>query len=110
MNGTGKNAARGCFIVLEGLDRRSVALSPVLPIAEHFSGKTTQSNKLLAYFQEHGLNARIQRFPDRSEPMLGPLIDQFLKTAKNVDDSREVIHLMFAANVSFMSMILSRYY
>lgn len=39
---------RGALIVLEGLDR---------------SGKTTQSSKLLEYFQKKGQKARIQRFP-----------------------------------------------
>ena len=31
--------------------------------------------------------------------MPGPLIDDLLRTAKDVGDSREVIHLLFAANV-----------
>jgi len=75
--------ARGMMIVLEGLDR---------------SGKTTQAQKLLGYFQSRGKSARVQRFPDRSEPMSGPVIDAFLKNAQSVGESREAIHLIFAAN------------
>uniref|UniRef100_A0A915DEJ9 dTMP kinase n=1 Tax=Ditylenchus dipsaci TaxID=166011 RepID=A0A915DEJ9_9BILA len=74
---------RGALIVFEGLDR---------------SGKTTQSAKLLEHFTHKGQKAKIQRFPDRDEQRTGPLIDQFLKTATNVNDSREVIHLLFSAN------------
>jgi len=39
---------RGMMIVLEGLDR---------------SGKTTQAQKLLGYFQSGRKAARVQRFP-----------------------------------------------
>uniref|UniRef100_A0A183C5M2 dTMP kinase n=1 Tax=Globodera pallida TaxID=36090 RepID=A0A183C5M2_GLOPA len=74
---------RGALIVMEGLDR---------------SGKSTQAKLLLEHFQRRGEPARIQRFPDRDEPMTGPTIDAFLRGAKSVDESREAIHLIFASN------------
>ncbi|KAL3108533.1 hypothetical protein niasHT_015455 [Heterodera trifolii] len=74
---------RGALIVLEGLDR---------------SGKSTQAKLLLEHFQRRGESARIQRFPDRDEPVTGRTIDAFLKSAKSAEESREAIHLLFAAN------------
>uniref|UniRef100_A0A914BXN9 Thymidylate kinase n=1 Tax=Acrobeloides nanus TaxID=290746 RepID=A0A914BXN9_9BILA len=74
---------RGALIVFEGLDR---------------SGKTTQTQKLLEFFQKNGKKSVIQRFPDREEPLTGPTIDNFLKTATTVSQSKEVIHLLFSAN------------
>ena len=38
------------------------------------------------------------QFSDRDEPLTGPTIDNFLKTAKTVSQSKEVIHLLFSAN------------
>jgi len=69
--------------VFEGLDR---------------SGKSTQALKLLEHFEKTGQKAKIQRFPDRGEPISGPVIDNFLKRSKEVSESREAIHLLFSAN------------
>ncbi|CAK5097431.1 unnamed protein product [Meloidogyne enterolobii] len=75
--------SRGLLIVLEGLDR---------------SGKTTQARLLLEHFKSLGIDARIQRFPDREEPTTGPAINKFLKNAKNLNENSEAIHLLFSAN------------
>lgn len=40
----------------------------------------------------------LKLFVDRKEPRLGPLIDDFLRNAKDLNDSRELIHLLFSAN------------
>ncbi|KAI1708388.1 thymidylate kinase domain-containing protein [Ditylenchus destructor] len=74
---------RGALIVLEGIDR---------------SGKTTQSEKLLKYLKQEGRDARIQRFPDRGEKITGKLIDEYLRNAKDINDSKQVMHLLFSAN------------
>lgn len=79
-----RSGPRGALIVLEGLDR---------------SGKTTQAKLLLDHLlRESECGARIQRFPDRQEPTTGPIIDAFLRNAQSVKESREAIHLIFAAN------------
>nr|CAD2190616.1 unnamed protein product [Meloidogyne enterolobii] len=75
--------SRGLLIVLEGLDR---------------SGKTTQARLLFEHFKSLGIDARIQRFPDREEPTTGPAINKFLKNAKNLNENSEAIHLLFSAN------------
>ncbi|RSL37864.1 hypothetical protein CEP53_015417, partial [Fusarium sp. AF-6] len=73
-------AARGAFIVLEGLDR---------------SGKTTQVKLLEQRFVEEGSKVKVMRFPDRSTP-IGQMIDSYLKSDVEMDD--HVIHLLFSAN------------
>jgi dTMP kinase len=74
---------RGALIVFEGLDR---------------SGKTTQTEKLLKYLNENGKKAVIQRFPDRSEPLTGSAIDNYLRNASCINQTKEAIHLLFSAN------------
>ncbi|KAI1706931.1 thymidylate kinase domain-containing protein [Ditylenchus destructor] len=74
---------RGALIVLEGIDR---------------SGKTTQSEKLLEYFKKEGRSARIQKFPDRDEPRTGQLINEYLSNGKDINDSKQIIHLLFSDN------------
>lgn len=93
-------STRGALIVLEGLDR---------------SGKSTQAKKLCDYLNNQKKNSKIQCFPgifilicifyniisfflDRKEPNLGHIIDNFLLKTKDLNDSREFIHLLFSAN------------
>ncbi|KAK7420221.1 Thymidylate kinase [Neonectria punicea] len=73
-------AARGAFIVLEGLDR---------------SGKTTQVKLLEQRFVEEGRPVKVMRFPERSTP-IGQMIDAYLKSDVEMED--HVIHLLFSAN------------
>jgi len=71
------------LIVFEGLDR---------------CGKSTQCKKLLEFLMKQEYDVRVQRYPDRSEPTTGPLIDNFLKTAKSPYERPEEIHNLFAQN------------
>lgn len=66
---------RGCFIVIEGIDR---------------SGKTTQS-RILSTIE----GFQYVRFPNRDTPT-GKLIDDYLKGS--VEMSPQVNHLLFSAN------------
>ena len=49
-----KAAARGAFILFEGVDR---------------CGKTTQSTKLVESLKAAGVNAELWRYPDRTTEM-----------------------------------------
>lgn len=73
-------AARGAFILFEGVDR---------------CGKTTQTKLLAEYCQEKTGAAELIRFPDR-ETTIGKLIDSYLRSASNLNDNS--IHLLFSAN------------
>ncbi|KAE9549604.1 hypothetical protein FO519_007178 [Halicephalobus sp. NKZ332] len=83
MNKSFRTMSRGALIVFEGLDR---------------SGKTTQTQKLKEYLESTGRKAVIQRFPDRSEPVTGAPIDNYLRYAKSIGEAKEAIHLLFSAN------------
>ncbi|KAF8327334.1 thymidylate kinase [Amanita rubescens] len=74
------NIKRGAFIVIEGLDR---------------SGKSTQSSAILARLHEHGIPAKLIKFPDRTTP-IGKMIDAYLRSQSDLDD--RAIHLLFSAN------------
>ncbi|KAL8278595.1 hypothetical protein RQP46_009087 [Phenoliferia psychrophenolica] len=73
-------AARGAFIVLEGLDR---------------SGKSTQVKNLVASLTSDGIKAVACRFPDRTTTT-GKMIDSYLTQKSELDD--RAIHLLFSAN------------
>ena len=82
---------RGLLIVFEGVDR---------------AGKTTQALMLVQKLQNMNIAVKYLRFPDRSAPITGPAIDNFLKTHK-LDPSvskteREnlatTMYLLFSAN------------
>lgn len=72
--------SRGLMIVFEGLDR---------------CGKSTQANKLKAYFESKSQSAEIINFPDRSTEC-GKILDAYLKNAKNM--KRRAQHLLFSFN------------
>ncbi|CEF67767.1 Thymidylate kinase [Strongyloides ratti] len=76
-------ATRGALIIIEGIDR---------------SGKSTQSERLVEYLSSKGLKTRLQRIPERNEPLTGPIIDKFLQTATSVEQSKNTLHLLFSAN------------
>ncbi|ORX49805.1 thymidylate kinase [Hesseltinella vesiculosa] len=71
---------RGHLIVVEGCDR---------------SGKTTQCERLVQSLQEHGKDAELVKFPDRTT-QTGKMIDSYLKQTSHLDD--HAIHLLFSAN------------
>lgn len=71
---------RGAFILFEGVDR---------------CGKSTQSAMLAKYLAESQRQSELIRFPERSTT-IGNLIDQYLKSASNLND--QSIHLLFSAN------------
>lgn len=73
-------AARGAFILFEGVDR---------------CGKTTQAHRLVATLCGSGQPAVFMRFPDR-ETSIGGQINAYLTGAAEVDD--RAIHLLFSAN------------
>lgn len=76
-------ATRGIFIVFEGADR---------------SGKTTQTNRLAAFLEEHNTKVFRRtpcRFPDRTTA-IGQLIDAHLRNKTELE-SRS-LHLLFSAN------------
>lgn len=66
---------RGCFIVLEGVDR---------------CGKSTQAARLT-----EALGAEFMRFPDRTTP-IGQMINAYLAEGVDMDD--RAVHLLFSAN------------
>lgn len=89
--------SRGALIVLEGCDR---------------TGKSTQCKKLVERLISSGISAKELHFPgkdftqwvgsrplsllDRSTPVTGSQINNYLKNNLNMDD--HVIHLLFSAN------------
>ena len=75
-----KQASRGAFIVLEGVDR---------------CGKTTQASLLVKHLIGIGLATVAMRFPDRTT-MVGDLINQYLQSKSELDD--RAVHLLFSAN------------
>ena len=75
-----KAAARGAFILFEGVDR---------------CGKTTQSTKLVESLKAAGVNAELWRYPDRTTEM-GKMINAYLQSSLDMDDG--AIHLLFSAN------------
>ncbi|KAI1706946.1 mitochondrial f1F0-ATP synthase, subunit f domain-containing protein [Ditylenchus destructor] len=40
----------------------------------------------------------VRGFRDREEPRTGELIDEYLRNAKDINDSKQVMHLLFSAN------------
>ncbi|GME79756.1 unnamed protein product [[Candida] boidinii] len=81
---------RGALIVIEGLDR---------------TGKTTQTNQLIAKLNSIGQRIELVKFPQR-ETIIGKLINSYL-TSKPSDDDKDAeiaklndysIHLLFSAN------------
>ncbi len=73
-------AARGAFILFEGVDR---------------CGKTTQSMRLVDTLKAAGVKAELWRYPDRTTSM-GTMINSYLQSKTEMDDG--AIHLLFAAN------------
>lgn len=73
-------AARGAFILFEGVDR---------------CGKTTQSALLVETLKKAGVEAELWRYPDRTTGM-GITINSYLQSETEMDDG--AIHLLFAAN------------
>jgi len=71
---------RGALIVFEGCDR---------------SGKSTQCQKLMQWFQQKDTPAHLMRFPDRST-VIGGLIGKYLECNTDIED--HAIHLLFSAN------------
>ena len=72
-------AARGAFILFEGVDR---------------CGKTTQSTLLVDTLKRAGVKAELWRYPDRTTGM-GVMINSYLQSKTEMDDG--AIHLLFAA-------------
>ena len=75
-----KAAARGAFILFEGVDR---------------CGKTTQVTKLVESLKAAGVNAELWRYPDRTTEM-GKMINAYLQSSLDMDG--QTIHLLFSAN------------
>ena len=73
-------AARGAFILFEGVDR---------------CGKTTQSTRLVETLKASGVDAELWRYPDRTTAM-GQMINAYLQSKTEMDDG--AIHLLFSAN------------
>ena len=73
-------AARGAFILFEGVDR---------------CGKTTQSTLLVETLKRAGVKAELWRYPYRTTSM-GVMINSYLQSKTEMDDG--AIHLLFAAN------------
>ena len=73
-------AARGAFILFEGVDR---------------CGKTTQSTRLVETLKAAGIEAELWRYPDRTTSM-GQMINSYLQSSLDMDDG--AIHLLFSAN------------
>ncbi|EDV55013.1 uncharacterized protein Dere_GG20995 [Drosophila erecta] len=71
---------RGALIIFEGCDR---------------SGKSTQSQLLVALLNSKGIPALPMNFPERSS-IIGQVINSYLTNSKDLPD--EVIHLMFSTN------------
>eukprot|EP00877_Chromochloris_zofingiensis_P009830 jgi/Chrzof1/50/Cz01g01200.t1 len=77
----GQGAARGAFILFEGVDR---------------CGKSTQSAKLVDALRKRGVPAELWKFPDRVGTVTGESINSYLSNKTDVEDG--AIHLMFSAN------------
>ncbi|CAG8495152.1 650_t:CDS:2 [Scutellospora calospora] len=73
---------RGALIVFEGCDR---------------TGKSTQTEKLVEYLNEHGFTAVKGKFPARSVEPVGPIIDDYLKNKLELSD--RTIHFLLSANL-----------
>lgn len=71
---------RGCFILLEGLDR---------------CGKSTQTKRLVEAMRAKDMDVAQMSFPDRTTA-IGSLIDNYLRQSVDLDD--QAIHLLFSAN------------
>ena len=76
----GAAAARGAFILFEGVDR---------------CGKTTQATRLVEHLNAKGHRAELWRYPDRTTSM-GHMINAYLTSKVEMDDG--AVHLLFAAN------------
>lgn len=72
---------RGSLIVIEGLDR---------------TGKTTQTERLLAKLASIGVNHKLVKFPQR-ETEIGMMINKYL-TDKTFQLKDQAAHLLFSAN------------
>ena len=72
---------RGSLIVIEGLDR---------------TGKTTQTERLLAKLASIGVNHKLVKFPQR-ETEIGMMINKYL-TDKKFQLKDQAAHLLFSAN------------
>jgi dTMP kinase len=72
---------RGSLIVIEGLDR---------------TGKTTQTERLLAKLASIGVNHKLVKFPQR-ETDIGMMINKYL-TDKTFQLKDQAAHLLFSAN------------
>jgi dTMP kinase len=72
---------RGSLIVIEGLDR---------------TGKTTQTERLLAKLASIGVNHKLVKFPQR-ETEIGIMINKYL-TDKTFQLKDQAAHLLFSAN------------
>lgn len=72
---------RGALIAIEGLDR---------------TGKTTQTERLLAKLKELNITHKLVKFPKR-DTQIGKLINTYL-TEKSFDLNDQAAHLLFSAN------------
>lgn len=72
---------RGALIAIEGLDR---------------TGKTTQTEQLLAKLSSLGIDHKLVKFPQRNTT-IGQLINQYL-TDKSFELNDQAAHLLFSAN------------
>ena len=72
---------RGALIAIEGLDR---------------TGKTTQTERLLAKLKELNIKHKLVKFPKR-DTQIGKLINTYL-TEKSFQLSDQAAHLLFSAN------------
>ncbi|CAG8488350.1 11070_t:CDS:2 [Dentiscutata heterogama] len=73
---------RGALIVFEGCDR---------------AGKSTQTEKLVKYLNEHGLTAVKGKFPARGIEPLGPIINNYLNNEVELCD--RAFHFLLSANL-----------
>ena len=88
-------AARGCFIVLEGLDRSGKTTQCKL-LTERLNRKQeTEEEKKEAVSGADRSGCVQLRFPDRSTA-IGGMLDAYLRQTKELDD--HAVHLLFAAN------------
>lgn len=72
--------SRGVLIVMEGLDR---------------SGKSTQTERLTAALNAHGMATELWKYPNR-KTKIGELINEYL--CKNIELEDHAVHLLFSAN------------